>query len=494
MQNVSYNLGIATAARVITGAIGLVVVGILTRTLGPEGFGQYNTIFAYLFIFSAIADMGLYTILVREVSKVDRKAESSVVSKIFTLRLVFVATILVLADLVVFLFPYPPAVKLGVFVASLFSIFSSLSQILTGIFQKYLKTYFVSISDVVARLFQLALILFLIKIKTGLLAFVWVVVLSEIVHFLLIYKFADAIVRVRLVVDKKYWREIMKIALPVAASLVFTLIYFKLDTIILSVIKPARDVGIYSVAYKVLEVVIFLPAIYIGLIMPRLSKWAVYPVRSRPAKGTATTAVGRSASNGASPEFTKTFRRAFDVLSIFVFHFCLYLFLMSEHVVRIIGGGGFGESGAVLKILSLAVFLIFFGNLGGNAIVALNLQRKGMWIYMSGAVVNVAANIILIPRYTYFAAAWTTVATELLITLLMFYLIKKYASTMPTSRVFARSFWAAFFTSIIMLPFLGSFVSGTAVSLFYYVILFALGGFTTSDIRAVLSFRKSQTV
>lgn len=472
MQNVSYNLGIATVSRVIIGAISLAVVGILTRTLGPDGFGQYNTIFAYLFVFSAIADMGLYTILVREVSKVEHKVESTVISKIFTLRLVFIVTILVLADLVVFLFPYPLTVKVGVLVASLFSLFSSLSQILTGIFQKHLKTYFISASDVLARLLQLAMLLFLLKFKAGLVAFVWAVVLSEIAHFLLIYKFADAIARIRLTVDKKYWREIMKVTLPVAASLVFTLIYFKLDTIILSVIKPARDVGIYSVAYKVLEAVIFLPAIYIGLIMPRLSKWA--------------------AENKA--EFTKTFRRAFDTIAIFAFPFCMYLFLMSDHVVRIIGGSGFAESGAVLKVLSLAIFLIFFGNLGGNAIVALNLQRKGMWIYMSGAVVNVAANIILIPRYTYFAAAWTTMATELLITFLMFYLIKKHAGTAPTSRVFARSFWAAFFTSIIMLPFLGSFIYGTAVSLFYYVILFALGGFTVGDIRAVLSFRKSSPV
>lgn len=467
MQSISYNLGIATIARVIIGVIGLAVIGVLTRSLGPDGFGQYNTIFAYLFIFSTVADMGLATILVREVSKVDHKAESPVVSKIFTLRLIFIVAILVVADFVVFLFPYPFTVKFGVLIASIFSIFSSLSQILTGIFQKHLKTYFVSASDVIARLVQLALLLVLAKTKAGLLAFVWVVVATEIIHFLLIYKFADAIAKVKVIIDKKYWREIIKAAFPVAVSLVFTLIYFKLDTIILSLIKPARDVGIYSVAYKVLEVVIFLPAIYIGLVMPRLSKWAAED----------------------KAEFTRTFRQTFDVLSIFVFHFCLYLFLMSDHVVRVIGGSEFTESGGVLKILSLAIFLIFFGNLGGNAIVALNLQRKGMWIYISGAIVNVVANILLIPRYSYFAAAWTTVGTEFLITFLIFYLIKKHAGAIPAGRVFIRSFWAAFLTTMLMLPFLGSLFYGTIISFFYYVILFVLGGFSYNDIKKSILFR-----
>ena len=367
LQKISYNLGIAVISRFIVGAIGLVIIGLLTRSLGPAGYGYYNLIFAYLFIFSSIADLGLYTILVREISKVGPDEESIIASKIFTLRLSFAISILVLAGLLVFTLPYPSVVKLGVIIASAFSVLSSLTQVLTGIFQKHLRLYFVSLADIISRIIQLALLIVLVYLKAGLLLFVGAVVFSEVAHFLLIFLFSRSFIRVRISVDFKYWKEILKTALPVAASLVFVLLYFKLDTVLLSLIKPAYDVGVYSVAYKILEAVIFLPAIYIGLIMPLLSKYAF--------------------SN--RPEFIKTFRKAFNALSVFALPFAAYLFVLSDPIVRLIGGSGFIQSGPVLKILSIAVLLIFFGNLGGNAVIALNLQKKGMWIYLTGAVFNI---------------------------------------------------------------------------------------------------------
>lgn len=463
-------MSIAVVSRFIVGAIGLVVIGLLTRSLGPAGYGYYNLIFAYLFIFSSIADLGLYTILVREISKTDAAGETPIASKIFTLRLGFAVLILILADLLVFAFPYPFLVKLGVLIASLFSLFSSLTQVLTGIFQKYLRLYFVSLADIISRVSQLALLLVLVYLKAGLLLFVGAAVFSEIIHFLLVFLFSKPLIRIRISVDFKYWGEILKTALPVAASLVFVLIYFKLDTVLLSLMKPAYDVGVYSVAYKILEVVIFLPAIYIGLVMPLLSKHAF----------------------GNRAEFIKTFRKAFNMLSIFALPLAAYLFVLSDPIVRIIGGSGFIQSGPVLKILSIAILLIFFGNLGGNAIVALNLQKKGMWIYLAGAVFNIGANLIFIPKYTYFAAAWTTVATEILITFWMFRLIKKETGVAADKTVIFKAALATIAMLVIMWPFLGNFVWATAAAISYFPILFLLRGFTREDLREIVRAPKGQ--
>ncbi len=468
-QKISYNLGIAAVSRFIVGAIGLVVIGLLTRSLGPAGYGYYNLIFAYLFIFSTVADLGLYTILVREISKVDSGEERTIASKIFTLRLIAAVLVLIAADLLVFAFPYPLLVKLGVLIASLFSIFSSLTQVLTGIFQKHLCLYLVSFADIISRASQLALLIILVYLKAGLLLFVGAVVISEIVHFFLTLLFSRSLTRVGISVDFKYWGEILKIALPVAASLVFILIYFKLDTILLSLMKPAYDVGVYSIAYKILEAVIFLPAIYVGLVMPLLSKHAF----------------------GDRAEFIKTFRRAFRWLSVFALPAAAYIFVLSDKIIGIIGGSGFVQAGPVLKILSIAVLMIFFGNLGGNTIIALNLQKKGMWIYLAGAVFNITANLILIPRYSYFAAAWITVATEILITLWMFWLIKKEVGTAADKEIFLKAVLASAIMLIVMRPFLGNFVWATIAAVSYFPILFLLGGFTREDLREIVSLKTS---
>ena len=319
-----------------------------------------------------------------------------------------------------------------------------------------------------ARLVQLGSLVILIKFENGLLWFVAVVVFAEAIHAGLIYGFSRRMIKIKPIIDFVYFRSAIKTALPIAVSLVLVLIYFKLDTVMLSVMKPAQDVGIYSAAYKVLEAVIFLPAIYIGLVMPLLSRFAIK----------------------SKLEFIKTFRSAFNVITIFALYFSTYIFLMSDWIVRAIGGGAFMQASPVLKILSFAIFLIFFGNLGGNAIIALNLQKKAMWIYLGGAVINVGLNIILIPRYSYFAAASTTVLAEIFITASMFWLIRQNTKIVINKFAFVKTILASSIVGLLMYPLIGSFVKASVVSLAYFPLLLALGVFTRADLRETISLKK----
>ncbi len=466
MITLSYNFGIAALSRLILGGISLVIISFLTRSLGPAGYGDYSLIFAYLYIFTTLADLGLYTILIRDISR-PQADESGILSNIFSLRLMAIVFFLVVGIFISIFLPYSKDVKIGVIAASIFAVLSSLYQILTAVFQKYLKLYYVSIADVVARLCQLLLIFYIVKIGYNFLAFVWVIVISEFIHFFLLFLFTQKLVKVNLVFKPAYWLKILKTSVPVAISLVFTLLYFKIDTVLLSFMKPAQDVGIYSVAYKVLEVVIFLPAIYAGLLMPALSRYALENIS----------------------QFTKTYRRGFNALSVFALPTMAYLFLRADDVIRIMGGDKFDQAGSVLKILSLAIMLIFFGNLGGNSLVALDLQKKSIWIYFAGAIFNVAGNLLLIPTYSYFAAAWITVSTELLITIAMFWLIKKETGVSLEIKIFWRSALAAAITAAIVYSLDPKFIQATILFLIYFPILFILGGINRDDLRELFSLK-----
>ena len=403
MPSVAHNIGFATLGRIIVNLIGIVIVGLMTRALGPERFGQYNAVFAYLFLFNVLADMGLYTLLVREISR-EGADESSITSKLFTFRLILIIASSVLAIAVALILPYTSLVRTGIAIASLSIICSSLVQVLMGVFQKHLALHWAAITDIATRLVQLLGIFLLISWgRAGIIPFIWVVVVAGFVQLFLSILFARRLIPFRLRIDIPYWRSMLGESLPIAVSLIFVLLYFKIDTVMLSLMKPAYDVGVYSVGYKVLEVVIFFPAMYIGLIMPLLSKFA-----------------------NDSEKFKTIFRRAFLVLAATAIPTVVGLIIFSKPIVGILGGADFVRDAApALVILSFAVGIIFFGNLGGNAIIALGIQRRGMWIYGAGAVFNIIANLIFIPRYSYLAAAWATVATELLVTVGMFLLILK---------------------------------------------------------------------
>lgn len=467
IQKFSFNLGAATLSRLITGGIGLVVTSLLTRNLGPVAFGQYSSIFAYLYVFASLADLGLYTVLTREISKPGAD-EAKIASSIFTLRLIFIIGFILLAGALLIFVPYVLQIKIGILICSLFYIFSSLAQVLTGIFQKHLELYWVSLSDVISRIIQLGILIVLVNIEASLMLFIWAVVISEFFHFLLIFKFSNGITKIKLSFDWSYWKNILPTALPIAISSVFVLIYFKLDTVLLSIMKPAYDVGVYSLPYKLLEALIFLPAMFIGLVLPILSRNASLDLQ----------------------KFKKNYQKAFDVISIFAFPLFVYLVIMSDKVVRLVGGTSFAQSGDVLRILSIAIALIFFGNLSGSALIALDLQKRAMWIYFLGAVISIVGNIILIPRFSFFATAWVTVITEFIITLLTFWIISRKIDYGANLKIFFRAAMASVVLIFLLLPFRNNLILGSVVALFYFPTLYLFRGFTKEEIKEAILFKK----
>lgn len=466
MRSVSYNMGVALLARAIVSGIGFFIVGILTRTLGPDGFGDYSAVFAYLYMFGVAADMGLYTVVVREISR-EGADEQGIASRIFTLRFLLAVGIVATGVAIAFMLPYARSVQIGIAVAALSTVFSSLVQVLMGIFQKQLKLYLVSIADVIMRAVQITIIVFLVATgHSSLQLLIATSTIAETVHFGFVWWFARRLTPIKFSIDTAYWKQTIQTALPIAASLVFVLLYFKFDTVQLSLMKPSYDVGVYSVAYKVLELIIFIPAMYLGLIMPMLSRYAM----------------------AHREKFRMTYQKAFDVISILAAPALVYCFVLSGGIIRLISGTEFPESVAALRILSGAIFLIFYGNLGGNALVALNLQRLGMWIYCGGAVFNVVVNFILIPRYSYFATSWTTVITELCITAAMFLVIYKKTAIAPRIAVLWKTLFAAAVMGIIIWLLSAHFFVATAAALAYFIILYLIGGITRSDIRALMRY------
>jgi O-antigen/teichoic acid export membrane protein len=364
-----------------------------------------------------------------------------------------------------FLLPYQPIVQKGIMIASGFLIFSSLSQFFIGIFQKRLKLYLVSFADVLAKAVQLAFVLAFIRFQFDVLGFVTAAVIAQGAYFGMLFALSRRLLPVSISFDFDYWKEVLKISLPVAASVVFTFIYFKIDTVLLSLLKPAEHVGIYSAAYKVLEQAIFFPAMYMGLILPMLS---------------------RNFQN--SRRFSFVFNESFRHLITFAVPSVIFLFMLAPQIIHLIGGSLFDESIGVLRILSFAIGIIFLGSLGGSSLIALNLQKKGMWIYLSGALINLGANFAFIPRYSYYGAAWTTLATELFVTILMFLIISRNIRLRVNFSIIRKALMAGLLMILVLYPIRDTTLLITVPTSFSYAIfLYWFKGFTKEEVLELLN-------
>lgn len=461
-KKIAQNFLISFLGRFAAGALGIVSVALITRTIGTDGFGAYSTVLAFLYIFLVCADFGLHPLLSREIAKSDSD-ETTVISEIFSTRFLLLFVFIILSFVVVAFMPYSDAVKWGVVVASLGFAFQSLSGVLMGVFQKHLKTAIPAIADISARVVQLAAAAYLFYSGGSFLHFLFIFTIGGAVQFFIVCVYVRRHAPFRLVFKREALVRTLKESWPMAISAILVLVYFKGDMLLLSLMRAPHEVGVYGVAYKILENIIFFPIMFVGLVMPLLSKYFTTD----------------------KAMFQTVFQKTFDFLAMIVVPLAAGGIYLAPDIVRILAGGGFEEAALPLRILLVAIVFIFFGALFGSTIIAIHKQKKVMWVYGVAAALNIAANIYLISLYSYVGAAITTAATELVVSSCMLFIIYKAIGHLPRGGAVLRASAAA----IVMVGAL--FISPSQSFLFLMMLgvivytgaLYAFKGITQEDLR-----------
>lgn len=407
-RKIAYNVAVSSVAKVVSTILALVSIGFITRYLGKEGFGDYATVLAFLSFFASVADLGLYSISTREISR-DGADEEKIIGNIFSLRIISALIILIASPVVVIFFDYPLAVKEGIVLAAASFVFSSGYQVLNGVFQKNLAMDKVAVGELVGKVVQVVGVIVAVKLDLG---FDWIIgslLFNMIASFLIVFFWSKKYIRFRMRFDFNYWKLFLKESLPLGLGSVIVFVYFKMDTILLSVLKTNADVGIYNAAYKVLENLTFFPAMIIGLILPIMAN-TIFNNKKR---------------------FHEVSDKTFKFFVLVVTPMIVGTLFLADGIVRLIGGGQFADSADVLRILVFAIAAIFFGNFFSNILIAGNLQKKLMLIYAGAAVFNVCSNLYLIPKFSYTAAAYVSVLTEIFVAGAAFVMVAKKIKYYP---------------------------------------------------------------
>jgi O-antigen/teichoic acid export membrane protein len=231
--------------------------------------------------------------------------------------------------------------------------------------------------------------------------------------------------------DKNMIRYLLVEAWPMGISIIFVFVYFKMDSIILSIVKGVEAVGIYNSAYKIFENLIIFPAIFIGLVIPLLSKLYL----------------------DDKEQFKKLFQRTQDALVIGATPLVCGGIVLSGPVLRLIAGKDFVVAQGSFIFLLCAVFFVFIANLYGAVVIILKKQKLATVVYALGAVFNFIANLYFIKQYSYNGAAVVTLATELLVTSLLFLIVVKEVGFKPTFKHYKNVMYCGFIMSVVIIFF-----------------------------------------
>ncbi len=383
-HSVVSNTVIATSGRLLTTTLGLVAIWLITRSLGLEKFGLYTIILAFGSILSVATDAGLYLTLTQKIATHPTEEQSYLTTAVW-LRLLFFVSIFGLGWL---LAVFVPALNIS---PTLFALAAGgfflqlLSQLLLGFFQKYSMVWRATAGDVVGRVLQIIVLVLLAhryQLAAVILAFTVGAAATFATHYFL------APVR-RLVTGRLHWsvaRVMLLATWPLGLMLLTNVIYFRIDTLILSFFHTSEVVGRYGLAYRIIESGLFFPAMFGGLLLPQLA--------------------------AARQQASQWLAEGIHLLSLVAGLALLLLISFADPLTRLFGTE-YTAAAPLLQILSLAFVTMLFGNLFGYTLVAFQQGRALLKLYVGLVVLNGTLNIIFIPHYGATAAAWTTVLTEL---------------------------------------------------------------------------------
>lgn len=468
-HGLSKNFALQAAGKAVSVVLGLVMIGILTRALGPEGYGAFTTASTYLQFFGVIVDFGLTLTLLVMISE-SGADEAKVAGNVLGLRLFSAAILFALAPLIALPIPWDATVKAAIAVGALAYFFMAGSTMLVGVYQKHSVIWRASIAEVASRVVLVALTALLAWLGAGLTAMFAALVIANVLWLALSIGLARPFVRLRPLMDLAVWKSTLARSWPIALSILFNLVYLKGDVLILSLIRSQEEVGFYGVAYRFLDVFTAVPTMFMGLLLPSLvTDWTA----------------------GRREEFGRHVNRTFDLFALAIAPMAAGGIAIAPSLIALVAGSGFDAAAPALAVLMLATPGIFLGALYGHAVVGIGKQRAMVWGYAATAALTTIAYLYLIPRWGILGAAWATVVSETFMLALTFWMVMRTSGARPRLVVATKAVAAsmAMYALLKWLPPMGALPSIAVGAASYAVLALALRAVTLADLRALIPHR-----
>ncbi|HEU5314929.1 MAG TPA: flippase [Chloroflexota bacterium] len=397
-RRVAVNTLAPFAANLVGRGLALVTAVVMARTLGPTGTGAYAFAVNLWLYASIVSDFGLGTWLTREIARAPEQA-APLVRLSLGLRLALsgagaIALVLVAVayrslgigdvDLAI-------VATAGLLGAGLLP--GAVSAAGTALFNAHERMVFPAAVQLLTGCLTASLGIVALLAGGGIIALGWV---SLIVTCLGAVVFAVASARafvplgatVRPTAQLALARE----ALPLMLNALLNNVFFRVDIQVLQS-RGSAVVGNYANAYKVIDAAGTVPSSFVLALFPQLAR--------------------RAGSEGG---LVRVYALAGKMLLTAAVCIAVPVTLLAEQITRLAWGPEFLPHSAVaLRILIWFLPLSFFNGLTQYVLIALGLQAKITRAFAVAAAFNVAANLLLIPRYSYVAAAWVTIATEVVL-------------------------------------------------------------------------------
>jgi O-antigen/teichoic acid export membrane protein len=156
------------------------------------------------------------------------------------------------------------------------------------------------------------------------------------------------------------------------------------DTLVLSAFRTSAEIGFYGAATTIA---------FAFLVLSQGFRLSVYPVMARLARDN-------------DLRLHQLYDESVGYLGVVGIGLAIVLWFSSSSLVQLLFGSAFSNSAAPLRILGLAIALIFLNEPSSRLLLAKQQQRRLLVTIALATAFNVASNLLLIPRWGALGAAY----------------------------------------------------------------------------------------
>lgn len=401
------NMGWLGASRLFQVVVAFVVGAWVARHLGPERYGLLAYAVAWVTLFASVAMVGGSTVLVRNFVAEPEQSGTAFGTALGVRVLLLLASAALAVG--VAWFDRRDSVVFGFIGVLAIAQCVKASAVVDFWFQARVQSKVVVLANVGTLFASGVARIVLILTEADLAWFVWAVVLEWVIQALLLsaafVRYGGlplSSVRPSWAYAKVYFAD----AWPMALSGIASTVYLRIDQVMLEAMSTPSEVGTYAVAAGLIQSGYFVPTMICGSLFPAL-------VRAR-----------RQDPVG----YRIVLQRLFTYLLWLGMGAAVALWLAAPLLTVAIWGDEFSAAAPVLEISGWSLVFVFLMIGSGRHLIAENETMIVMFRPVVGALVNVAANWLLIPMYAGRGAAFATV-------------LSFFAAAVLSNLPFARARW-----------------------------------------------------
>lgn len=403
----------------------IIIFAYVSSVLEPVGIGKINFSNTFVAYFIVIADLGIKRYGIRECAKYkDNKNEfSKIVVELFIINILMtllsVSIILIVINISNFLVAYKAIILIYCVGIPL----SALSM--EWVYQAMEEYVYITRRIILFRIIGMVCTFLFVKSSTDILIFAIIQVVTNYGNYILNFVHLKKYVTLKNIKQINLAKHILPIVLLFAAS-VSENIYGHIDITMLAMMLGDKEVGFYSVAIKIVELLRGITMAMSYVLLPRIT----YMIAD------------------GQGRLDSIYSKVCHYTYMIAIPCICGVIIWGDFIISLLGGNNFAKSYVPLVILSITILTVALKKIYENTIFLPNNQeRTVVLITLIGIILNIIVNAMLIPKLHSCGAGIASVISEIVVLILYAILDKKNRYRL---RVLRKSFYYVFGGMIIL--------------------------------------------